>query len=212
MGPDVKNGTTRRPRRRTPKQDRSRQTVAAVLDAVTRILDEEGVASLTTNRIAEVAGVSIGSVYQYFPDKRGIFGAVHDRHSEAMGRVLDRTLAEHAGAPTEDVLRAIVGALIEAHAADPVSPDLGALDVPHRPDGPPPLEARLASALRASLPASAEDRGLDRRIFVLSHVIESLAHGAVTSRPAHLSLAAAKEEAVRAVLGYLHAANVSTPP
>ena len=53
--------------RRRPKQRRSRQTVEAVLDAVVRLLKRGGSKTITTNRIAEVAGVSIGSVYQYFP-------------------------------------------------------------------------------------------------------------------------------------------------
>jgi hypothetical protein len=58
--------------RRRPKQRRAHQTVEAVLDAVARVLKREGVNAVTTNRIAEVAGVSIGSVYQYFPDKRSL--------------------------------------------------------------------------------------------------------------------------------------------
>jgi AcrR family transcriptional regulator len=61
---------------------RSHQTVEAILHAVIRILKREGFEAITTNRIAEVAGVSIGSVYQYFPDKRAIFVALHQRHIE----------------------------------------------------------------------------------------------------------------------------------
>jgi AcrR family transcriptional regulator len=57
----------KRPARRIPQQPRARETVNAVLDAVARILRRDGIAAITTNRIAEVAGVSIGSVYQYFP-------------------------------------------------------------------------------------------------------------------------------------------------
>jgi AcrR family transcriptional regulator len=68
--------------RREPKQRRARETVEAVLDAVVRVLKKHGVDGVTTNRIADAAGVSIGSVYQYFPDKRAIFTALHDRHVE----------------------------------------------------------------------------------------------------------------------------------
>jgi AcrR family transcriptional regulator len=82
--------------RREPKQRRARQTVEAVLDAVVRILKREGVNAVTTNRIAEVAGVSIGSVYQYFPDKRAIFVALHERHIEQIDRVVEGKLFEHA--------------------------------------------------------------------------------------------------------------------
>src|SRR5437773_55844 len=66
--------------RREPRQKRARQTVEIVLDAVVEVLKRDGVSAVTTNRIAEVAGVSIGSVYQYFPDKQAIFMALHARH------------------------------------------------------------------------------------------------------------------------------------
>ena len=59
--------------RREPMQQRSRQTVEAVLEAVQRVLRRHGAEAITTNRVAEAAGVSIGSLYQYFPDKQAIF-------------------------------------------------------------------------------------------------------------------------------------------
>jgi AcrR family transcriptional regulator len=55
--------------RKQPKQDRSQATVQAILTATTHILTEDGYDQLTTNRVAERAGVSIGSLYQYFPNK-----------------------------------------------------------------------------------------------------------------------------------------------
>src|ERR1051325_7945488 len=104
-----------RPARRIPQQPRARETVNAMLDAVARILRRDGIAAITTNRIAEVAGVSIGSVYQYFPDKRAIFLALHDRHVEQIGRLVERTLVAHAASSLEDLVRALLEALIEAH-------------------------------------------------------------------------------------------------
>src|ERR1700691_6140000 len=105
--------------RRRPRQRRAHQTVEAVLDAVSRVLKRDGVDAVTTNRIAEVAGVSIGSVYQYFPDKRAIFLALHDRHSERVGRVIESTLVDHAASSLQDLMRALVGAIVDAHAPDP---------------------------------------------------------------------------------------------
>lgn len=67
--------------RRRPRQSRSRHTVEAVLAAVPLVIQRHGPASLTTNRIAEVAGVSIGSLYQYFPDKQSIVAALLERHA-----------------------------------------------------------------------------------------------------------------------------------
>jgi DNA-binding transcriptional regulator YbjK len=68
------------PARRRPKQRRARQTVEAVLDAVAKVLKRDGVKAVTTNRIAEVAGVSIGSVYQYFPDTRDLYRPAPTSH------------------------------------------------------------------------------------------------------------------------------------
>jgi AcrR family transcriptional regulator len=198
--------------RREPRQQRARQTVEVVLDAAAIVLRRDGVDAVTTNHIAEVAGVSIGSVYQYFPDKRAIFRALHDRHAEAIGRVVERAVAERAAASPDDILRALVEALIEAHAADPAVHGLHSLEVPHRAGGTSSLEARLGGALRSALSLRAPERDLDREIFVLAHMVEALAHGAVLRRPPRLSLAAAGEEAVRAVLAYAHGANVSAHP
>ncbi|NMM91281.1 TetR family transcriptional regulator, partial [Rhodococcus sp. SRB_17] len=60
--------------RKTPAQERSRATVDRIVEAATRVLDREGIAT-TTNRIADEAGVSVGSLYQYFPDKHAIIHA-----------------------------------------------------------------------------------------------------------------------------------------
>jgi AcrR family transcriptional regulator len=90
--------------RRRPKQRRAQETVEAVLDAVVRILKREGVGAVSTNRIAAVAGVSIGSVYQYFPDKRAIFLALHERHAEQIGRLVESTLIKHADASLEEMV------------------------------------------------------------------------------------------------------------
>ena len=105
--------------RRRPRQRRARETFESVLDAVIRILKREGSGAMTTNRIAEVAGVSIGSVYQYFPDKRAIFTALHQRHVDHIDRMVQNKLVEHAASSLEDLVRAMVEAMIEAHATDP---------------------------------------------------------------------------------------------
>ena len=66
--------------RKGPKQERSRETVDAILEATAHILARKGWAGLTTNEVAQVAGVSIGSLYQYFPNKLALIEAVRDRH------------------------------------------------------------------------------------------------------------------------------------
>lgn len=191
--------------RRTPRQARSQQTVEAILNAVVKLLKRDGVDAVTTNRIAEVAGVSVGSVYQYFPDKRAIFLALHDRHAEEMGRLIDATVVAHADAPLDALIRALVKALVDAHTPDPELYALLDTELPHRSAGARSIQVRLRSALRLALGAHRDvsEGAFERTLFVVSHLINALAHGVVLDRPRRLSPAAAVEETVKAVMAYL---------
>jgi AcrR family transcriptional regulator len=71
--------------RRRPRQSRSRATWEAIVEAAVQILERRGPDALTTNHIAERAGVSVGSVYQYFPDKHAILAAAARRELEQLG-------------------------------------------------------------------------------------------------------------------------------
>src|SRR5215475_1815858 len=199
---------TRKSDRRRPVQRRARQTVDAILDAVVRVLKREGVRAVTTNRIAEVAGVSIGSVYQYFPDKQAIFVALHQRHIDHIDRMIERTLIEHAASSLDDLMAAMIAGMIDAHTVDPELYELLATEVPHRADGKRDFAVRLHGAFRLALSSRAHElkkaRDLDKLVFVVTHMVESLSHGALFRRPPSLSIAAAKAEVVRAVLAYLH--------
>jgi AcrR family transcriptional regulator len=199
--------------RRQPRQRRARQTVEAILDAVVRILKREGFDAITTNHIAEIAGVSIGSLYQYFPDKSAIFVALHARHIEEIDRVVQKTLVEHASSSLEELLRALVDAMIGAHVHDPELFELLASEVPHRAGGSRHFAVRLHGAFRLAIVARTGElghgmkrgRSLDKMAFVAAHMVESLAHGALFHRPQGLALSEAKAEIVRAVLAYLRA-------
>ena len=195
--------------RRRPKQRRARHTVEAVLDAVIRLLKRKGSRAITTNRIAEVAGVSIGSVYQYFPDKRAIFSALHQRHVDQIDRMVQTELVEHAASSIEELVRAMVEAMVEAHATDPELYELLMTEVPHRADGTRDFAVRLHGAFLLAISSRAHElkkgRDLDNVVFVVTHMVEALSHGAVLRRPARMSLKDAKEEVVRAILAYLRA-------
>jgi AcrR family transcriptional regulator len=206
----MKSRAGRGSRRRQPKQRRARQTVEAVLDAVVRILKRGGADRVTTNRIAEVAGVSIGSVYQYFPDKRAIFAALHRRHIEEIEHMIQATLLDHASSSLGELVRALVEAMIEAHNKDPELHELLATEVPHRAEGTRDFATRLHGAFRLAIAARVRevkpDRDLDGVVFIVTNLVEALSHAIALRRPPHISIAAAKEEAVRAVMAYLDAA------
>lgn len=197
------------PLRRQPRQRRARQTVEALLDAVAKLLKREGVKAVTTNRIAEVAGVSIGSVYQYFPDKRAIYVALHQRHIEEIDQLVKTKLVENASSSLEELMRAMIGAMIEAHTPDAELYDLMFSEVPHRAEGTRDFSVRLHGAFRLAIAARAHElkpgRDLDKIVFVVTHMVESLSHGAVLRRPRGVSLADAKNETVGAVMAYLRA-------
>jgi AcrR family transcriptional regulator len=197
------------PIRRRPQQRRAQETVESVLDAVIRILKREGPCAMTTNRIAEVAGISIGSVYQYFPDKHAIFIALHERHIHQIDRLVQSTLVEHGTSSLEDLMRAMIEAMVEAHTTDPELYELLLTQVPHRTDGSREFAVRLHGVFLLAISSRTRElrkgRDLDSIVFVVTHMIDSLSHGAVLRRPATLSLSAAKQEIVRAVLAYLRA-------
>lgn len=68
--------------RKKPVQQRSRQMVEAIIDASAKVVAEEGLDALTTNRVAEVAGISNGSLYQYFHDRQDLLEALSERVSK----------------------------------------------------------------------------------------------------------------------------------
>lgn len=103
-------------RRKKPKQQRALQLVAAIEQACLQILEKEGPAHLTTNRIAEVAGVGISSLYQYFPNKEAVLAAVYEARvaAEAEAIVLGRERFEElANRSLEEALRAVIRTEIE---------------------------------------------------------------------------------------------------
>ena len=183
--------------RKEPRQERAKATVDAILSATARLLVREGYDRASTNRIAEAAGVSIGSLYQYFPDKQTIYRALHERHVDDVRRVIDRARAERASGLLEDFARALVEGLADVHAADP---ELHQLVTALVPEGPAGFRAALRETFeRVIAPTDDEAK---RMLFVLPNLIESLVHG-LAQRPPLISLASAKEEAVRTVLVYL---------
>lgn len=101
-------------RRRSPVQQRSKAMVEQILDAATRVLAAHGYAQMSTNRIAEEAEVSVGSLYRYFGDKDEIFGVLRERVTERIMSDLTDAIAEAAGRPPYEGVRAVVSALVGA--------------------------------------------------------------------------------------------------
>jgi AcrR family transcriptional regulator len=105
--------------RKAPRQARARATTEAILDAAAHILGERGWAGLTTNTVAEVAGVSIGSLYQYYPNKLALIEAVRARHFDEVLAVL-RAGSDEA-APRDHRISALVDGMIAIHSRYPAA-------------------------------------------------------------------------------------------
>lgn len=104
--------------RKTPSQGRSQATVEAILQASAYILKKRGYAGLTTNGIAEKAGVNIASLYQYFPNKEAIFVELLRRHV-VEGRQAATTILRRPRTSAMTKIRAVIDAAIATHAIEP---------------------------------------------------------------------------------------------
>ena len=194
--------------RKAPRQSRSQATVTAILDATARILVERGFAAASTNAVAERAGVSVGSLYQYFPNKEALIAALHARHGEQMMAVIQRALTKAMDATLDDALSGLIEATVEAHRVDAdlhrvleeQHDDLDAdtmhqeyLDV---------MEDRIVALLaRHRDEITAPD--LKLAAFMLLNAAHGLIHAVVLQRPKGVSLRHATQEIVRMMRAYL---------
>jgi len=105
--------------RKSASQKRSRVTVETLLDATARVLTREGYDRASTNRIAARAGVSVGSLYQYFPNKEALVAALVARHNREMLQLLRDALREMGSRDLATVMRELVRAMVDAHLVDP---------------------------------------------------------------------------------------------
>lgn len=190
--------------RKEPKQERARATVKALIDATARVLVDEGYDHATTNRIAEVAGVSIGSLYQYFPNREALVAALLDRHESEVLDLLSSHLTELESASLEDVVKNYVRAMIATNARSPrlhralmATCDVSELR---------PLHARTEALVRGYLERHAgalRPARLDQAAFILMTAVEAVVQRAVLHRPEHLDDPSFADEIGQLVLGYL---------
>jgi AcrR family transcriptional regulator len=101
--------------RKLPRQQRSAETVERILSAAARIFDERGYRGTTTNHVAQQAGVSIGSLYQYFPNKDALLVALAERHVDDVASRFGARLAtlRQDRPPLDDTVRALLGLTVE---------------------------------------------------------------------------------------------------
>ncbi len=194
--------------RKSPEQDRSRATVEAIVEAAAHILVKYGYDAFTTNRVAERAGVSIGSLYQYFPNKDALLSELMRRHVAEIERGVEEMAAHALTAPLADVIRAGIQQNVQSHLIDPELhrvlseevPSLGALDWKK------PLNDRMAVRLRGMLEARRGEivaGDIDLAVYIMTRTVEAVVHNAVCHQPEALRSGALTDELTRMLIGYL---------
>ncbi|MEO8876410.1 MAG: TetR/AcrR family transcriptional regulator [Polyangiaceae bacterium] len=170
--------------RKTPNQDRAKATVEAILTATAQVLVKDGYDGASTNKIAAQAGVSIGSLYQYFPSKEALVAELLDRHLADMMHVFDETVLRVADAPIPVATCELVHAMIEAHAINPKLHKIFAEQTPRtgRLQRIGEIERYVADRLRVYLEmhrAALRPKNLDLAVFLLVQLVEAAGHGVV---------------------------------
>jgi AcrR family transcriptional regulator len=193
------------PYRRKPRQERSAATVAAIFEATARILHTRGGAALNTNAIADLAGISIGTLYQYFPDKKAILIALARQELATASRAAlasvesksDHAATDRVRAAVRAVLRAFGGSqrtrkiLMETLIANGLSNELAN-----------PVEM-VAQAIMARQTMDGDDRARTMtplRVFVITRAVIGAIRAAAMEQSRWLNTQAFEDELVELVL------------
>jgi AcrR family transcriptional regulator len=202
--------------RKLPQQERSRMTVEAILEATTHILTEEGYDKANTNCIAERAGISIGSLYQYFPNKESLMAVLMEQHSNEIAVLVESKLKDLFDEPPETVIPALVEVVIAAHALNPRLHQVLNEEIPRsgRLQQMQKADKRITESIWAYLVRWSDSphqrlrqrihpQNLEMTVFILSRTVESLCHSAVIEHPGFVSNSQFKQEVSNLLLLYL---------
>jgi len=194
--------------RKNASQERSKATVDALLAATARVLVKEGYDHASTNKIAEAAGVSIGSLYQYFPSKEALVAAVIENHINGMIEIVRASAARVALLPIEAAAQELVGVMIEAHRVNPKLHRVLVEQIPRmgKMEHVEAVDDEAIGLVRAYLEAHRDELGvedLDMAAFLAVGAVEAMTHVAVLRRPELLSDPKFTGEVANLVVRYL---------
>lgn len=192
--------------RKSPQQARSAATIEVILEAATRVLTEESLSGFNTNRIAQVAGVSVGSVYQYFPNKAALVTTLIERTQTSLADAVDFCVVHSQGKSLAAVLLELANIAITHQFGNPVF--AAALDHEERRlplgDVLSRAQERLSTSIQLLLTEHRQDIGAPLPaaaavdcLMIVKALVESEASRAVPD------LDALRERVVRTLHGYL---------
>ncbi len=194
--------------RRKPAQERARQKIELILEAAIRIIDEDSLEALTTNRIAERAGISIGTLYQYFSNKKEILTELGRRELKSVTAKMIATLSGAHPQSSDDQVRALIRVVFGA---------FGGRAKVHRvllesalargahalPDEVPALIANLLSGPGVITPDGSHRRLSAAEAFVLTQAFTGVVRAAIGLRAKDLPRAQIEDALLRLVQGFL---------
>jgi AcrR family transcriptional regulator len=167
-----------------------------------------GYGAFTTNRVAARAGVSVGSLYQYFPNKEALLAELKARHVRQLERGLDATMTRVAGAPIAELIAAVIAANVAVHLVDPELHRVLSAEVPQLgpSDAAAGFEHRMMARVLALLRSRRDQlavHDLDLATYLVVRTVEATIHEAVAERPEDLASGAITREVTRLLLNYL---------
>jgi AcrR family transcriptional regulator len=203
--------------RKQPQQARAQETVRAILEATVGILDREGLDAATTTRIAEAAGVSIGSLYQYFSHRDAILGALQDREFERTLAVVEKVLAKgnldlEPNETVREVLRGLAALYMRAPGLHRVLAIEG-LRVA-KAERVHAFDLRVIQVVRAFLAATKAPivrRNLDAAAFLVYQSVRATMLAYLLERPPGLDAEGLIEELAQLITGYLLGSDAPAP-
>ncbi len=203
-----------KPRKR-PVQARSEATVSALFEASIQVLLTVGYRKFTTTRVAERAGVSVGSLYQYFPNRQALITAVIERYLGGLRATIENRCLELRGCTLDQQVTGLVDAVIAAkwqnievsRALHEPLADIGGAELLNNMAV--KASGSIAEVLRSCADASFRD--VDRLALLIVISCSSLLQAAITDQTGAIGRAALRAHMGAMVLGYLHEMRAAEP-
>lgn len=199
--------------RKIAVQSRSTHTVRSILEATTQVLLAVGSDRLTTSRVAERAGVSIGTLYQYFPNKEALLSGALRQHLSGVVEAIERACEEAAESSLERMAKAVVGAFVEAKLRDAptsralyaVAADVGGAEVVAE------MTARSQAALLKMLESSSDCRlsDPDTVVYVWASSMVGPVQGLLQCEEGIIKAQVLREHLERMAVAYLRSQSIN---
>lgn len=197
--------------RRAPHQERARVTFDAILDAAVRVLAKKGIEGLNTNDVAAEAGVSIGSLYQYFSNKEELLRRLTDRHFETSKATITSALSKFAGDSFEVMVPGMLAVILrmQGDERDFLRVMREQLPLNHPLNRLHQVLDFVTSLVTMTLAARQTELGLAdpaQAAFLLVHAVDGIFEAALRKTPVGIDEEALVREASELVLRYLEGA------